>query len=148
MIQSLSLNPQYQAALLAHDAAVAVNVAEGRVLHLAFAGAAHQLPDALDDVAHAAGQAGLPEGELPAVGVTGEIALVAEVMLLNKPATFALLTEPGIFERHKHGDGVAVIGLHEVHVFRRDPGHLEGRFGRRLDERGSETTRTRNAAMP
>src|SRR5262249_6226952 len=137
-----------QAALLAHDAAIAVDIADGCILYLAFTATTHQLSDPFDDVAHAASQAGLPKGELPAVGVTGKIALVAEVMFLNKPATFALLAETRIFERNEHGDGVAIIGLHEVHIFRRDPGHFECRFRRRLDERGSEAARTRNTAMP
>src|SRR5262249_9810216 len=101
-----------------------------------------------DHVAHTTSQTRLAKRKLPPMGVTREIAFIAEVMLLHKPATFTLLAEPGIFQSHEYGDGIAVVRLDEVHVFRRHACHFECCFGRRLDQRGRETARARNAAMP
>src|SRR5215813_4801697 len=117
---SFLLDSQHQAALFAHNAAIAVNVTDGRILHLALATATHQLPHSFDHVAHTTSQTRLAKRKLPPVGIARKIAFVRKVMLLHKPAAFALLAETGIFQGDKYGDGVSVIRLNKVHIFRRD----------------------------
>ena len=78
--------PRTQRALLGHDPAVAVDERDLQVAHLLVAAAALDLADGLGDVAHAAGHARLAEAQLAAVGVEREVAVPAQVVLLDERA--------------------------------------------------------------
>jgi hypothetical protein len=50
-------------------------------------------------MAHTSGNSSLPERELPAVGVTGEITSPGEVVLFNESASGAFFAKAHIFKR-------------------------------------------------
>ena len=58
---SRALDTQDQTALLSHDTAVAVHIADGGILELPFSAASHELACPFDDVTHATGETGLPK---------------------------------------------------------------------------------------
>src|SRR5581483_5139804 len=113
-----SISTENQRHLLGDDAAVAVDDGVVRLLELAVAGAALELPDGLGHVRHAARPARLAEAELAAVRVQGVVAPVGEVVLLDEAADLALLAEPDVLERERDRDRVAIVQREEVHVLR------------------------------
>ncbi len=127
------LGTQDQAALLGHDAAIAIHITDSSVFDLPISSTAHKLAGRLDDVTHATRQTRLAEGQLPTVRIAREVARVGQVVLFNKATTLTLFTEPGIFERDDNGNSVTVIGLHKVHILWCSSRHLKGRFCSRFD---------------
>nr|CRL66723.1 hypothetical protein CPGR_00094 [Mycolicibacterium malmesburyense] len=86
---------------------------------------------------HPARQARLAESELAAGGVEREVAGKRQVVVGDELHAFALLAEPRVLQREQHGDRVAVVDGHHVHVRARQIGHAERLFGG-LGHRGVE----------
>ena len=87
------LDTQDEAALLGHDPAVAIHIADGSISDLPPSPTSHELPRALNDMAHTTGEPRLPKGQLAAVGVAGKVAGVGEVVVCNKPTAVAFFTK-------------------------------------------------------
>ena len=119
--------------LLGQDAAVAGHEGAVAVGDLGRARAAHDLAGGIADVVHSARQSRLAETELAAGGVEREVAAEGEVVAGDELHALALLAEAGVLQRQQHGDGVAVIDRHHVHLLAAQIGHGEGGIGGRRD---------------
>jgi hypothetical protein len=108
-----------------------VGEADLGVLHLALAGFAAQLGDALVDHPHAAGADRVAERFETAARVDRDVTAEGGAPFVNELAALALGAEAEVFDVGELGPGEAVVHLGEVDVLRRDAGHrvcLPGRL--------------------
>src|SRR6266446_6891091 len=98
-------------------------------------------------MAHTAAEPRLPERQLSAMRIAGEIAGVRQVMLHHERPALSLLAKARIFERYEHGNRVAVVRTYEVDMPALDARHLEGHVGGWFDGRVGQRRRVCNRRM-
>ena len=96
--------------------------------HLPLARLAADLPHCLHDLlaTTGAGRVQLSGGKLSTVSVYREVAFVGGVVAVQEVANLTLGAEARILEAHGLQDGVSVIEIGKLHIFRTVPRLLKG----------------------
>src|SRR5690606_12688154 len=111
-----------QADVRGHHPTVGMHVGAPAARQLTVAGAPGELPESLDGMRHAAGDAAVAEGKQATMGVERQRAVERIVAMAQARSRSAARRESGLLEQYRQGDRERIVDLDEIDRVRSEAG--------------------------